>query len=82
MGLAGLWSVWKSPAGAWVASFTMLTINADDHALMRNYHKPADEKRMVVILPEASYSDWLTAPPSRNMDFLRQYPADRMVAEG
>ena len=82
MGLAGLWSVWKPPAGAWVASFTMLTINADDHALMRNYHKPADEKRMVVILPEASYSDWLTAPPSRNMDFLRQYPADRMVAEG
>ena len=82
MGLAGLWSAWKSPAGAWVASFTMLTINAEDHAVMRNYHKPADEKRMVVILPEASYSDWLTAQPSQNMDFLRQYPADRMVAEG
>jgi putative SOS response-associated peptidase YedK len=81
MGLAGLWSVWKAPNGATVASFTMLTINADDHALMRNYHKPADEKRMVVILPEASYTDWLTAPASQNMEFLRQYPADRMVAE-
>ena len=82
MGLAGLWSLWKAPNGAWIASFTMLTINADDHALMRNFHKPADEKRMVVILPEASYSDWLTAPPSQNMNFLRQYPADRMVGEG
>lgn len=82
MGLAGLWSVWKSPSGAWVASFTMLTINADDHALMRHYHKPADEKLMVVILPEDSYTDWLTAPASQNMEFLQQYPADRMVAEG
>jgi hypothetical protein len=24
----------------------MLTINADDHPFMRNYHKPEDEKRM------------------------------------
>lgn len=82
MGLAGLWSVWKSPSGAWVASFTMLTINADEHALMRHYHKPADEKRMVVILPEASYTDWLAAPASQNMAFLQQYPADLMLAEG
>jgi hypothetical protein len=25
----------------------MLTINADEHPLMRHFHKPADEKRMV-----------------------------------
>jgi hypothetical protein len=30
----------------------MLTINADDHPFMRHYHKPEDEKRMVVILNE------------------------------
>jgi hypothetical protein len=30
----------------------MLTINADDHPFMRQYHKPEDEKRMVVILNE------------------------------
>ncbi len=80
MGLAGLWSAWKSPAGAWVHSYTMLTINADDHTLMRNFHKPGDEKRMVVILPEAAYDDWLKAPAARSMDFMRQYPADRMTA--
>ena len=28
----------------------MLTVNADDHALMRNFHRP-HEKRMVVVLP-------------------------------
>jgi hypothetical protein len=30
----------------------MLTINADDHPFMRQYHKSEDEKRMVVILNE------------------------------
>ena len=80
MGIAGLWSWWKSPLGKEVHSFTMLTINADEHALMRNFHKPGDEKRMVVILPAGSYDDWLTAPPARTPEFLRQYPADKLVA--
>jgi putative SOS response-associated peptidase YedK len=28
---------------------------------MNQFHKPADEKRMVVILPEESYGAWLNA---------------------
>ena len=80
MGIAGLWSWWRSPSGDDVNSFTMLTINADQHALMRNYHKPGDEKRMVVILPTGEYDDWLNAPTGRTNEFLRQYPADSLVA--
>lgn len=80
MGIAGLWSWWKAPSGKPVHSFTMLTINADEHALMRNFHKPGDEKRMVVILPTGSYDDWLTVPPAQTPEFLRQYPADMLVA--
>lgn len=79
MGIAGLWSSWKSPSGD-VHSFTMLTVNADDHALMKNFHKPGDEKRMVVILPVGAYDDWLQAEPAQSMDFMRQYPADRLEA--
>ena len=52
MGIAGLWSSWKGPEGE-VLSFTMLTINADKHLLMMNFHKPTDEKRMVVVLAVA-----------------------------
>ena len=62
-------------------SFTMLTINAADHGLMKNFHKPADEKRMVVILPESAYTDWLTAPLNRVGEFLTPYSADAMVTE-
>jgi putative SOS response-associated peptidase YedK len=38
---------------------SMLTVNADDHPLMRNFHRPEDEKRMVVILEEADFDVWL-----------------------
>jgi len=58
----------------------MLTINADDHALMRNMHRPNEEKRMVVILPRAVQADWLDAPAHRSMDLLQPYPADKLVA--
>jgi len=82
IGIAGLWSWWRSPAGEELHSFTMLTINAAAHPLMRNFHKPADEKRMVVILPKAAYTDWLTAPTAEGMDFMQPYPADRLTAMG
>ena len=80
MGIAGLWDAWKQIDGTWLHSYTMLTINADSHDLMKSFHKPTDEKRMVVILPEAVYGDWLTATPEHSQEFLRPYPADRLVA--
>ena len=81
MGIAGLWAAWKNPTGELIHSYTMLTINADDHPFMRQYHKPDDEKRMVVILNEDAYDAWLQAPASVSRDFLRQFPADNLVAE-
>jgi len=57
-----------------------LTINADDHALMKNHHRPEDEKRMVVILREEDYDAWLKAPAEKSMDFMRQYPAELLRA--
>jgi len=81
MGIAGLWSRWTSPDGVIVHSYTMLTINAADHALMRLFHKPGDEKRMVVILPPDRYDDWLQARPEQSQALMRQFPADQMIAD-
>ncbi len=53
MGIAGLWSTWGQGSQK-IDSFTMLTINADDHSFMNQFHKAGEEKRMVVILPKAS----------------------------
>jgi len=81
MGIAGLWSAWKGATGDLTHSFTMLTINADDHPFMRQFHKPDDEKRMVVILNEGDYNAWLAAPATESREFLRQFPADNLVGE-
>lgn len=81
MCIAGLWERWTSPDGEVVHSMSMLTVNADDHPLMNQYHRPDDEKRMVVILPNGSIRDWLKASANESMEFMRQYPADRLTAE-
>ena len=60
-GIAGLWSSWRGLGGVMLPSFTMLTVNAVHHPLMRRFHKPVDEKRMVVILRPDQYRHWLTA---------------------
>ena len=80
IGIAGLWSAWKSPKGEIIHSFTMLTINADDHPLMREFHKPTDEKRMVVVLPPERYGDWLDAAPELGHEFMRVCEADALWA--
>lgn len=80
MGIAGLWTSNRKATGQEVLSFTMLTVNADNHELFKNFHKPDDEKRMVVILHESDYDAWLDAPAARSMDFMRQYPAGLLCA--
>jgi putative SOS response-associated peptidase YedK len=81
MGLAGLWERWRNQAGEVVHSMTMLTVNADGHPFMQNFHRPTEEKRMVVILPEAQYEEWLDSTAERSMTFMARFPADRLVAE-
>jgi putative SOS response-associated peptidase YedK len=74
-GIAGLWSAWRSPSGEVISSFTMLTINADNHPLMRNFHRPEEEKRMVVILAPDYFDAWLSAKPEQSARFLIPYPS-------
>ncbi len=79
MGIAGIFSDWQSPTtGEWTRSYTMLTINADKHPLLQNFHKPNEEKRMVVILPDGTWEDWLNASAGELNEFMRPYSADRL----
>lgn len=69
-GLAGLWNTWVDKAsGEIVESYTMLTLNADAHPLMRRMHKPdpkrpadAQDKRSVVPIEPEDVDTWLFAP--------------------
>ncbi len=81
LGIAGIWEFRsKGPNDQPLISFSMLTINADDHPLMRRFHKPGDEKRMIVILHPEEYASWLNAPIEQVPSFLRQFPAHELEA--
>ena len=79
--IAGLWRAWETrPDGAPPGiSFTMLTVNADEHPLMRRMHAPGKEKRSVVIVPREHWDEWLACrDPERARSFLTLYPAQLM----
>ncbi|QWE97975.1 MULTISPECIES: SOS response-associated peptidase [unclassified Cupriavidus] len=76
--IAGLWRKW--PDGA--VSFTMPTLNADSHPLLRRFHKPGSEKRAVVVLPKGDWDEWLHCrDPEVARTLLRLMPSDLLVAQ-
>jgi len=78
--VAGLWERWAHPQGNEVTtSFTLLTVNADGHALMGRMHRPDEEKRMPVIVPVDRYSDWLNADLGQAGAMMVQTPAGELV---
>ena len=80
MGIAGIWTGWRAPDGTIIRSMSMLTVNADDHPLMRNFHRPEDEKRMVVILDDADYDAWLNESNDSASRLLVQFATGRLAA--
>jgi hypothetical protein len=46
LGIAIIWDQWINPIDAQkVVSFSMVTVNADSHLVMRQFHKNEEEKR-------------------------------------
>ena len=78
--IAGLWRAWPTPDGEDI-SFTMLTVNADAHPMMRRFHKPGDEKRSVVIVRPEDYDDWLACRGTDEArSFLQLFPSESLAA--
>ncbi|WP_186510832.1 SOS response-associated peptidase [Caenimonas sedimenti] len=73
MGIAGVYSKSRDAEGNTRESFALVTVNADDHPLMKRFHKPGDEKRMVVVLAPADYDAWLTCAVEEAPRYFRQW---------
>jgi putative SOS response-associated peptidase YedK len=81
-GLAGLWNTWTDQeTGEVVESYTMLTINADEHPLMRRMHRtdprrPPDmqDKRSVIPIALEDVDAWLSAPQAQAAALMRSAP--------
>ena len=81
MGIAGIWERRLHGDGRPSWSMAMLTINADDEPLFQRFHKPGDEKRAVVILPDEAWGDWLRCKSAvAAQALLRPFDAAALVA--
>lgn len=70
-GIACLWDRWTDPtSGELVVSFSMLTVNANDHPVMRQFHNPGDEKRTPVVISTDAYDRWLSAAPAEAAEMM------------
>lgn len=84
--LAGLWNTWVDlSTGEVVESYTMLTINADDHPLMSRMHKPdpdlppnQQDKRSVVAIEQDHLEQWLQGTVDEAAALLAP-PAMRLI---
>ena len=74
--------------GQLIRSMTMLTINADQHPLMRQFHAPTDEKRAIAVIPPELHTSWLNADHATAKELLLElqsaeytaFPAPRVKA--
>ncbi len=88
-GLAGLWNTWiDKETGEVVESYTMLTLNADDHPLMNRMHRPdpkrppdQQDKRSVVPIEAEDVDTWLSAPPTEAAKLLKLAPVETFAAQ-
>ncbi len=87
-GLAGLWNVWTDKVtGEIHESYTMLTLNADTHPLMRRMHKPdpklgpdEQDKRSVVAIEQGDVDEWLAGTVREAQALLRLSPVASFAA--
>lgn len=78
-GLAGLWNTWlHRSSGELIESYTMLTMNAGEHPLMRRMHKPdpklgpdEQDKRSVIAIDRADWDRWLVGPHEGARELIR-----------
>lgn len=83
-GLAGLWNTWVDKAsGEIVESYTMLTLNADAHPLMRRMHKPdrklgpdQQDKRSVVPIDFEDVDTWLFGSQAEASKLVKLSPVE------
>ena len=82
MWIAGIcWSYKNRETGEYKETYSMLTINADDHEMFKHFHKYGDERRIVVMLKDEDIEGWLAASHDEARTYFCQYPAELLKAE-
>ena len=88
-GLAGLWNTWVDrTTGEVIESYTLLTVNADDHPIMSRMHKPdpklppdQQDKRSVVAIEQSDVERWVHGSTGETAELLAP-PAIELIDAG
>lgn len=88
-GLAGLWNTWVDKGSGEIhESYTMLTLNADAHPIMKRMHKPDpkygpddQDKRSVVAIEHMDVDRWLFGSTDDAKVLVKLTPADMIDAK-
>lgn len=63
-----------------IRSSAMLTMDAIDHPMMKDFHEPGDVKRSVVVIPHEQLDEWLTLKqPYQLINFMNGFPVEEFV---
>ena len=82
IGVASIWErIIDKVTGEIIFSFSMLTIKADNHPVMKHFHKPQDEKRSIVVLSDSNYLPWLHANHTEAKTLLKLAPNGFLLSE-
>jgi putative SOS response-associated peptidase YedK len=54
-------------------TMSILTVDADGHAVFKRMHQPEGEKRMVIIMDPSEYDDWLSCSVEGARKYFRQW---------
>ena len=75
--------------GEQIRSMSMLTINADKHPFMKQFHKPKDEKRSIIVIPDEYREEWLNCSFKEAHEFFFEmqdeyitFPKSRLSENG
>lgn len=59
-----------------IRSSTMITMNAIDHPMMKDFHEPGDVKRSVIVIPHARLEEWLNWQSPNIQSFVEGFPVE------
>lgn len=60
-----------------IRSAAMLTMDAIDHPMMKDFHEPDDVKRSVVVIPDRRLDDWLSLKqPYQLNEYMKGFPVE------
>lgn len=59
-----------------IRSTCMITMDAIDHAMMKEFHEPGNIKRSVVVIPHERIEQWLAWKNPNIMTFMQGFPVE------